>query len=143
MRYRSRTLCRRAFSKSSNLMVHMRRHTGERPHKCDFCDKSFPRCLDLQYHHRTHTGEKPCICKVCGADHTSALTAIGRGNSQQVEPKSAGNANEKHASLIGRNSKYYHNVTPVFSIVDDQDEEDLPPSSMKDSSVCRLEHHKF
>lgn len=58
--------CGRNFSNSSNLIVHIRRHTGNNPYKCDFCSKSFPRSSDLQCHRRTHTGERPCVCTVCG-----------------------------------------------------------------------------
>ncbi|EDV93514.1 GH18231 [Drosophila grimshawi] len=57
--------CGKAVSSSSNLIIHIRRHTGEKPFKCDYCDMAFPRSSDLQCHRRTHTGERPHICTVC------------------------------------------------------------------------------
>ncbi|KRF82873.1 zinc finger protein 91 [Drosophila virilis] len=57
--------CGKAVSSSSNLIIHIRRHTGEKPFKCDYCDMAFPRSSDLQCHRRTHTGERPHVCTVC------------------------------------------------------------------------------
>lgn len=62
----SSKICAKAFSVSTNLVVHMRTHTGERPYKCHVCSKSFARPGTLRDHLRVHTREKPYCCQLCG-----------------------------------------------------------------------------
>ncbi|XP_053657950.1 zinc finger protein 669-like [Anopheles marshallii] len=58
-------ICNVTYKHKHALDTHMRRHRGDRPHKCGYCEKSFVVAFELQRHVRIHTGQKPYKCQYC------------------------------------------------------------------------------
>lgn len=52
----------KGFNARYKMLIHIRTHTNEKPHKCSLCGKSFSRLENLKIHNRSHTGEKPYVC---------------------------------------------------------------------------------
>ena len=73
--FRKRYECRECgvkYLNHSDLVVHTRKHTGERPYICSTCGKTFISLRLLEEHSRTHEGSKPFLCKNCNKAFTAA-----------------------------------------------------------------------
>ena len=46
-------VCEKVFRYPSNLAIHMRIHTDEKPYECDVCEKAFRQLSNLKRHKRT------------------------------------------------------------------------------------------
>ena len=66
------TICDKAFSTSSGLKTHMRTHSGDRPYNCTTCGKTFSESGTLALHMRTHSGDRPYNCSTCGKAFSQA-----------------------------------------------------------------------
>ena len=58
--------CDKAFRRQSHLVVHEQRHTGDSVYKCSHCSKAFPQKVELRQHEKIHSGQKPYECGLCG-----------------------------------------------------------------------------
>ena len=66
-------ICGKIFQSMQNKLRHVRTvHEKTMNFACRFCEKTFTQASNLQMHERIHTGEKPFKCERCGMGFTQS-----------------------------------------------------------------------
>ena len=85
--------CGKAFSQSSNLITHSRKHSGFKPFACTRCGRAFQRKVDLRRHAETQHGAPPSPSSLI------AMPSYTSGSHTSMTPLSPGSVSSNSGSL--------------------------------------------
>lgn len=82
--------CSKTFSRTDDLVRHIRTHTNERPYACNVCQKTFKQSSELKEHMQSHTKATIFKCTHCTRKFTSRMGLYNHSKSHVNGAKTTG-----------------------------------------------------